>query len=279
MEAPPPIVLTTDFGLSDPYVGMMKGVIISINPRAAVIDLTHQVQPQNIGQGAFILGCSHPFFPDGAIHVVVVDPGVGTDRAAVLLETPHATFLAPDNGLLSPILREYLAHLPDSPQRVPVPEPCAAHRLTNREYWLPAVSSTFHGRDVFAPVAAHLSLGLPAEAVGPPIPDLEWLPSPQPRQEGNTLEGQVIYTDHFGNLVTNIPGDALAAGEAAIVAIRGLRIPGLSRTFHDDSHQLPNGALALVGSHGFLEIAVRDGNAAATLGISEGERVSVTLLR
>ena len=279
MATLPPIVLTTDFGLSDPYVGMMKGVILRINPRAAIIDLTHQVKPQNIGQGAFILGCSHPFFPDGSIHVAVVDPGVGTQRAAVLLKTPHANFLAPDNGLLSSILRDYLPQRPGAPQRVPVPEPCAAYRLTNGEYWLPAVSSTFHGRDVFAPVAAHLSLGLPAESVGPPIPDLAWLPTPQPRQEGNTLEGQVIYVDHFGNLVTNIPGDALPKVESAAVVIKGLQIPGLSRTFHDDVHQLPNGVLALVGSHGFLEVAVRDGSAAATLAADAGERVSVTLFR
>ena len=277
MDIPPPIVLTTDFGLSDPYVGMMKGVILRINPRATVVDLTHQVQPQNIRQASFILGCSHDFFPRGAIHVVVVDPGVGTERAAVLLETPQARFLGPDNGVLSHVLRDHLPQAPVEPRRVAVPASCAAFRLANSQYWLQPVSSTFHGRDVFAPVAAHLSLGVPSPSVGEPMEDLLYLPTPQPKGEGATLRGEVIYVDHFGNLVTNITASALAPGKATHIEIKGRRIPGLSRTFHDGSEGLDDVVLALVGSHGFLEIAVRDGNAAVTLGAAAGEEVSVTL--
>ena len=277
MDAAPPIVLTTDFGLSDPFVGMMKGVILRINPRAAIIDLTHHVQPQNIRQAAFVLGCSHSFFPRGAIHVVVVDPGVGTERAAVLLETPDARYLAPDNGVLSHVLRHYMVRVPSAPQPVPIPSQCSAFRLARPEYWLQPVSNTFHGRDVFAPVAAHLSLGLPGEAVGEPVEELLYLPASQPRRESNILRGEVIYVDHFGNLVTNVSVEALTPGVATLVEIKGRCIPGISQTFHDGSHPLDDGVLALIGSHGFLEIAVRDGDAAATLAAGEGERVSVTL--
>ncbi|MCS5656835.1 MAG: SAM-dependent chlorinase/fluorinase, partial [Dehalococcoidia bacterium] len=157
--APPPVVLTTDFGLSDPYAGVMKGVVLSINPAATLIDLTHDIQPQNIRQGSFVLSASRRFFPPGSIHVAVVDPGVGTDRMAVLLVTPKASFLAPDNGLLSGVLKEYLVTPPPDSSRVPLPSSLTAYQLTNSEYWLHPVSNTFHGRDIFSPVAAHLSMG------------------------------------------------------------------------------------------------------------------------
>ena len=152
MAGPPLIVLTTDFGTSDPYVGMMKGVILTISPGAAIVDLTHQVQPQNLQQASFILGVSHRFFPPGAIHVVVVDPGVGTGRRAILLTTPAARFVAPDNGILSGVLRQHLEAPPTEASRVPVPAGCTAFELTNAQYWRPPVSDTFHGRDIFAPV-------------------------------------------------------------------------------------------------------------------------------
>ena len=180
MTASPPIVLTTDFGIADPYVGLMKGVILRINPNAALIDLTHLVQPQNVRQGAFLLGNSHRFFPQGSIHVAVVDPGVGTDRRALLLETPTSRFLAPDNGLLSCIVGEYLDKAPELPGRVTVPPDVSAYHLTNPGYWLQPLSRTFHGRDVFAPVAAHLSLGVLPHELGVPVNDMVWLPIPQP---------------------------------------------------------------------------------------------------
>ena len=274
MDAPP-IVLTTDFGTADAYVGVMKGVILNVNPTASLIDLTHQIRPQDTRQAAFVLGTSHRFFPTGSIHVVVVDPGVGTDRRALLLATPAARFLAPDNGVLSSIIREHLDQPPSEAGLVPVPPDCSAYQLTNPQYWLNPVSQTFHGRDVFAPVAAHLSLGVPPETLGQPVKDLVWLPTPEATDQGDTIRGQVITTDRFGNLITNIPTQRLAGASIVLVEIKGRRITGLSRTFHEGDGQQEGHLLALVGSHGYLEIAIRDGNAAAELEVGLGEPVHV----
>ena len=278
----PPIVLLTDFGLSDAYVGMMRGVIYGINPAAHVIDLTHGIGPQDIRHGAVVLADSCRYFPAGSIFVAVVDPGVGTDRAAILLETPDARFVAPDNGLLTLVGRQYDPSCGDTAQPGPapatVPDGCRAWRLTNPEYWRQPVSATFHGRDVFAPVAAHLSSGVSPDALGEPAPSINALALPIPRPDGNMIRGQVVFADAFGNLVTDVTADLLdqigaAAGNPAVtVSIAGQTITGLSRTFHD----LPgagygdppaHGLRALVGSHGRLEIAVVDGSAAATLGV------------
>jgi S-adenosyl-L-methionine hydrolase (adenosine-forming) len=273
---PPPIVLTTDFGLADPYVGIMKGVIFNINPRTIIVDLTHQAQPQNLQQAAFILGSSFRFFPPNSIHVVVVDPGVGTERRATLLVTPDARFLAPDNGVLSHVVSNYLEKTPDgSPGMVPVPRECAAYQLTNSQYWLHPVSNTFHGRDIFAPVAAHLSLGIPPDAVGQRVSELVWLPLPLPNYQPDGIHGEVIYADHFGNLITNIPGEKLAGAGKVLVRIKGWRITRLSQTFHIGDIQAEANLLALIGSHGYLEIAVRDGSAALALGAGPGEPLSV----
>ncbi len=273
------ITLTTDFGLSDPFVGVMKGVIYGINPQATVIDLTHQVPPQNRQQGAFVLGSSYRYFPAGAIHAAVVDPGVGTDRRPVLLVTPDARFIAPDNGLLSRVLEPYLTSPPDTPGQTPLPAEVTAYELTNPACWLHPVSSTFHGRDIFAPAAAHLSLGAAPTNLGEPVTSLVWLPAPRlTRRKGEAL-GEIIYTDRFGNLIANIGGDVLPelAGpdETLAVEICGRRIIGLSRTFQDVSLLQPDGLplAALIGSSGYLEIAVRDGNAAAALNAGPGTAV------
>jgi hypothetical protein len=273
----PPIVFTTDFGLADPYMGIMKGVVLGINPRAALIDLTHQVSPQNVRQAAFVLGYSAPFFPPGSVHVVVVDPQVGTPRRALLLVTPQARFVAPDNGVLSYVVRDYLDSPPRQAGRVRIPQGLTAYSLTNSEYWLHPVSHTFHGRDIFAPAAAHLSLGVSPDSLGEQVDDMGWFPAPQPMVAANTIRGEVVYIDHFGNLVTNIPAQTLAEGSTAQVKIKGRLIPGLSRTFHDPSHQPEGGLLALIGSHGHLEIAVRDGSAARSLGADVGEGVEITV--
>ena len=201
----PPIVLTTDFGAASPYAGVLHGVVLRINPSATVVDLTHQIQPQNIRQASFILGTNYRFFPEGSIHMAAVDPGVGTDRQPLLVVTPAARFLAPDNGLLSYVLRDHLKEPPPQPGLVPLPSDCAAYYLSNSRYWLNPVSHTFHGRDIFAPVAAHLSLGVSPDQLGQLAQEMVWLPSPQPTRRGNTLSGEVLYADHFGNLVTNIP--------------------------------------------------------------------------
>ena len=303
----PPIVLLTDFGLSDAYVGMMRGVIHGINPSAHVIDLTHGIGPQDITHGAVVLADSCSYFPDGSIFVAVVDPGVGTDRAAILLETPHARFVAPDNGLLTLVCRQHApsfgdiappAHSP-APNagpgnrvvhpNTPVPAACRAWRLTNPEYWHHPVSATFHGRDVFAPVAAHLSAGALPDNLGEPTPTITALALPIPQPDGNTIHGKVIFADSFGNLVTDITADLLdqigatTGSPNVTVSIAGHTITGLSRTFHDPpdlvsedpSHvEIQGSSLhALIGSHGRLEIAQTDGSAAAALGVHQGEPV------
>jgi S-adenosylmethionine hydrolase len=275
-----PIVLTTDFGLSDPYVGVMKGVILTINSQAKIIDLTHQIQPQHIQQASFILGTSHNFFPSGSIHVVVVDPGVGTDRKAILLITPTAKFLAPDNGVLSQVLSDFLDIHPKMSGTLPVPPQCTAYQLTNPKYWLHPVSNTFHGRDVFAPTAAHLSVDVDPVTVGEPLLELVWLSPSRPIQEANGLTGEVIYADHFGNLITNIPESSIPqfmlGGAAKVsVEIKGHRIEELSRTFHGNPGQAYGEPLALMGSNGYLEIVVTDGSAQEILKVGSGEPVSL----
>lgn len=276
----PPIVLTTDFGLADAYVGMMRGVIFSINPQAAVIDLTHGIGPQDVRHGAVALADAHTYFPEGSIFVAVVDPGVGTDRPAILLETPHHRFVAPDNGLLTLVCRRYgpgfgTANLPGP---APAPDGCRAWRLTNPAYWRHPVSATFHGRDVFAPAAAHLSNGATPDMLGDPTETITALSLPVPRPEGNAVRGQIIFADAFGNLVSDITADILAdlgvpgRESEAVVSIAGREIAGLSRTFHDP----PGGGLrALLGSHGRLEVALVDGSAADSLGAGSGEAVTV----
>ena len=281
--AAPPIVLATDFGLTDAYVGMMRGVILGINPAANVIDLTHGIGPQDVRHGAVALADSAPYFPTGSIFVAVVDPGVGTDRAALLLETPDARFVAPDNGLLTLVCRRYDAAFGDSPQAgaAAVPGGCRAWRLTDPEYWRRPVSATFHGRDVFAPVAAHLSLGVAADRMGESTSTLNTLAMPIPEPHDGVILGQVVYADTFGNLTTDITDDllvsmGLTAGDRAAVRVNiaGNAITGLSRTFHDPPG---SGLRALVGSHGRLEIVVVDGSALAALGIGAGAPVEVAV--
>ena len=274
----PPIVLATDFGLADAYVGMMRGVIFAISPQAPVIDLTHGIGPQDVRHGAVVLADAHAYFPDGAIFVAVVDPGVGTDRPAILLETPQHRFVAPDNGLLTLVCRRYDPGFGDSdtPGPASVPSDCRAWRLTNSSYWRHPISATFHGRDVFAPAAAHLSAGASPDRLGDPTARLTALSLRAPRPEGSVVRGQIIFADAFGNLVSDITADILASMGApgrefeAVVEIAGREIFGLSRTFHDP----PGGGLkALLGSHGRLEVALVDGDAAAALGAASGVEI------
>ena len=279
---PPPIVLLTDFGLADAYVGMMRGVIQCINPAAHVIDLTHGIGPQDVRHGAVVLADSFRYFPADSIFVAVVDPGVGTDRAAILLETPDARFLAPDNGLLTLVCRQHEPSFGDTtqPDPAPVPAACRAWRLTNPDYWRHPVSATFHGRDVFVPAAAHLSAGSTPTALGEPTSTITSLSLPIPQPGGNTIAGQVIFADAFGNLVTDITANLLdqigaTAGNSNVtVTIAGQTITGLSHTFHDPPG---HGLRALIGSHGRLEIALVDGSAAAALGVGSGAPVVATV--
>ncbi len=275
MASGPPIVLTTDFGLSDPYVGVMKGVILGINPGAKIVDLTHQVQPQNLIHASFILKTSYAFFPQDSIHVAVVDPGVGTSRKAILLASPVGVFVAPDNGILSGVLEPFLDRRPTGGGTVSVPAGCTAYELTKPDFQLHPVSSTFHGRDIFSPAAAHLSLGAAPETFGPPLQELVWLPFPQPSVRGNQITGQVICADHFGNLVTNIPGTMVQGKDRAVVEYRSHRLKGLHRTFQQNPDHPAGEPLALVGSNGYLEIAVPNGNAASLLAGGPGDVVAV----
>ena len=267
------LVFTTDFGLSDSYAGVMKGVALGINPDLRFVDLTHQVAPQNVTQGAFALGVSYQYFPVHAIHVAVVDPGVGTSRRPILLQTPHGSFVAPDNGLLSRVLEPYLAKPPTDAGTVAVPQAARAFHLTNPDYWLHPVSSTFHGRDIFTPVAAHLSLGVSPESLGEPISELEYLPIPQPRVDPESIRGEIIYCDVYGNLISSIPMSLMENRAIAEVRLRGRAISRLSYTFNDAPSS--SGLIALVGSHGYLEVAVPNGSASATLSAGPGEPITV----
>ena len=271
----PLLVFTTDFGLSDSYAGVMKGVALGINPALRFIDLTHQIAPQDIAQGAFVLGVSYRYFPDDAIHVAVVDPGVGTSRRPILLQTPRGSFVAPDNGLLSRVLAQYLADLPTTGTTVDLPPSVRAFHLTNPDYWLHPVSDTFHGRDVFTPVAAHLSLGVAPESLGEPTSQLAWLPMAQPRVTPEGINGEIIYCDVYGNLISNIPATLLEDRNIGEIRIRGRAIRRLSRTFMDAEAGASPELMALFGSHGYLEVAVPSGSAADALPAQPGETISV----
>ncbi|MBI4497834.1 MAG: SAM-dependent chlorinase/fluorinase [Chloroflexi bacterium] len=283
------LTLLTDFGTQDTYVGIMKGVILGINPGATLVDLTHQVAPQDIPQGAFLLGYAAPYFPAEAIHLAVVDPGVGSARRALAVQGPSGTFVAPDNGLLTYALD--LAPVGDAPggngaegsethtpspgslpvREVPLPAGWRAVALENPEFWRHPVSRTFHGRDIFAPVAAHLSLGVPLEQFGPPVTSLLALEVPRPcRTADGALVGRVIAVDHFGNLLTNLTPELLPAAGAPTFEVAGRRIAGLSQTYADGGE-----LVAVVGSTGRVEIAVRNGSARSRLGVGVGARVTV----
>ncbi len=255
----PAVVLMTDFGLGDTYVGQMKGVILSLAPAAPIIDLTHAITPQNIAQGTFLLGKSTPYFPDGTIFVAVVDPGVGTSRKAIAVETARHIFLAPDNGLLTSIFQ--------------AGEVKRCVTITNEHYMLPSRSSTFHGRDVFSPVAAHLASGVTVEELGPEIDPSTCtripLPGCQSRDDGASWEGSIICTDHFGNLITSLDSDVLDRSKKWIIHAGKYQLP-VCGTYGDVAERQP---LAYTGSSGMIEIAIRNGNAAKMLGLNDGEPV------
>jgi S-adenosylmethionine hydrolase len=261
------ITLTTDFGTSDEYVGVMKGVILGLNPQVTIVDLTHDIPPQSVGDAAYILRRAYEFFPPATIHIVVVDPGVGTERRPIAVGSDTATFVAPDNGVLS----YALSHL-----RANAEEIQAVH-LTNRSYWLPEVSCVFHGRDIFAPVAAHLSLGVPLDQLGPEIHDLVTLPSPYLNRQQDKIVGQVMHIDHFGNVLTNLPrSDVESLGPGITVRLGQLRIEGLTWAFAFGEKGEPS---AYIDSSGHLAVAVVDGSAQDRVQCRIGDRVEVRARR
>lgn len=245
------ITLLTDFGLKDVYVGVMKGIIAQINPHLTVVDLTHQIPPQNIAAARFNLMNAYPYFPTGTVHIAVVDPGVGSHRRGIAVQLDEGFLVGPDNGLFSGVLNQ---------TRV-----VEAVELTNPEYWrMPIPSSTFHGRDIFAPVGAHLASGVAIAQLGESIDPntLVQLALPEPTLTASGIAGCIQYIDHFGNLVTNIPGTEVQ-GKIWSVAI-GDRTITSSQTYSD----CPLGeAVALIGSHGWVEIAVNGGSAQQALQI------------
>jgi len=270
----PIITLTTDLGLTDAYVAAMKGVILGINPEAKLVDICHTIKPQNIPQAAFVLSQAYPFFPEGTIHVVVVDPGVGTRRRAIILKTKLASFIAPDNGVLSYVIQQSSAKPAggDFSQQRELEPGLEAVAITKPRFWRPTVSPTFHGRDIFAPVAAWLSLGLPLTDFGEVITSVTMLPLPQPYQAADgSIVGHIIHIDSFGNLITDLRGDDLPQAKQGItIEVGNHLISGLSRTYADGS-----GLLALIGSDGYLEIALKDGNASALLDAEVGDEVKI----
>jgi len=260
----PIITLTTDFGTGSPYVAAIKGVVLSLNPAATMVDLTHEVPPHDVRCGAIVLEDTSDCFPPGTIHVAVVDPGVGTDRAIVLARIGRQSYLAPDNGLLSRLAR-----------RTP---PAKIIRLSQPEYWLQPVSATFHGRDVMAPVAARLSLGLDPDHLGEPADKLVMLDWPEVRVLPDRIEGSILWIDPFGNLVTDVTAELLAGWSrgreppGTWICCRGRRIAGLSRTYGDHAC---GSLIAVIGSSDRLEIAVVGGSAAEALQAAVGEQVTI----
>lgn len=259
----PLITLTTDFGTGSPYVAQMKGVILSLCREVDLVDISHAIGPQNIREGAVVLADATPRFPDGTIHVAVVDPGVGTSRPILFAEIGPQRYIAPDNGLLSLLASR------QRPQRI--------RALDNDSFWLPGASQTFHGRDIMAPVAAHLALGASPDDLGPPTAGLHTLRWPQPQKSAEGVSGEVLYVDSFGNLITNLSrGDVQAVGETArlIVSCAHRTIRGLVPTY---AAALPRELVALFDSQGRLELAIVRGSAARELAVEAGASVTVTL--
>jgi S-adenosylmethionine hydrolase len=264
------ITLTTDFGLTDEYVGVMKGVILGIDPAARIVDVTHGIDAQDVVQAAYIVAAALPFFPSGSIHAVVVDPGVGTDRAILCLERCGQTVLAPDNGVLSLLLD--------------VCEGACLRRVENPALRRPEVSRTFHGRDIIAPAAAHLSRGAAASELGPVLdPRSAVRIAPLgPAARGSEILGAVIQVDRFGNLTTDIDlstlrkAGAFRAGRTVTVSLGQTAVTGLCGTY---AEKAAGELLALVGSRGYLEIAVNSGSAAEACAARKGDGVRVRIHR
>ena len=258
----PAITLLTDFGLQDEFAGLLRGAILSVHPRAQIVDLCHAVPPGDCRRAAYLLSWAFPFFPRGTIHAAVVDPGVGTRRRILCAHAHGQLFLAPDNGLLTLVL---------GAARRPI-----VHEVRDPRYWRPMVSATFHGRDIVAPVAAHLARGLNPARLGPRTTTWQRLAFPVVRRRGWRLEAEVIDIDRFGNLTTNLDASCMPPrslrSASCRIRVKGQVIQGAGRTYGDARE----GALtAMISSRGLLEIAVRGGSAARRLHARVGDRVVV----
>jgi len=252
----PLITLTTDFGTASPYLAAMKGVILTRCPQANLVDLTHEIPPQDITHAAYYLREAMPWFPTGSIHVVVIDPGVGTSRLPLCVTINDQHILCPDNGLWTLI----------ETKSAPV-----VHHMSNQKHHLPQISNTFHGRDVFAPGAAALANGIPPDVLGPRLDQWQRLAWPAYRLEQNMLHGEVIFIDRFGNLITNIPAESLSHGTDSVQ----IGTQSITRFVKTYGLAQPGELITLISSNGYLEIAEVNGNAARRLNVSRGQSVVV----
>ena len=317
IERPPIITLTTDFGHYDGYVGTMKGVIHTLVPDAKVVDISHEIGPQHIHEAAFIIYRAYRYFPASAVHVAVVDPGVGSERRPLALSTRHGVFVGPDNGIFTYVLRAEMTPAEDHDvlsgpawaggmwgvapnwagdepkgrrRRVGFeegePDAPRAYHLSNQDFWLPTVSSTFHGRDIFAPVAAHLASGAHPDRVGQRVPleSLVMLPIGAPRVQRSgrtaTVVGQIVHCDRFGNIITNLPerllSPLLEGSPDTVVEVAGHTISGIASSYSDVGEGEP---VAMFGSERLLEVAVRNANAAHRMKVRVGDPVRIVITR
>jgi len=257
------ITLLSDFGLKDSYVAEMKGIILSTSPDTGIVDITHDIKKFDIEMGMFILASAVRYFPDGTVHVIVVDPGVGSQRRAVAVETEKYYFVAPDNGVLTLALKQ---------ERI-----VKSIELTNSAYFMDEVSDTFHGRDIFAPVAAHLSLGVEIEALGHEAGELEEIQLSEPEVSQSGIKGHVIHIDKFGNLITDIKQElfnSVILSRRFSIKVGGIRLERISRSYAEVSAGEP---LAIFDSFGNLEIAVNRGSATEKLEVRKGDSIEIII--
>ena len=258
---PPVITITTDFGLDDPFIGILKGVILNCLPNASIVDITHQVEPQNIKQAALILNSAYLFFPKNTVHLVVVDPGVGGSRRPIAAKSGSYTFVGPDNGVFTSVLKPG----------------ARVYELTQTRYFLKNISSTFHGRDIFAPATAWIAKGTPLSKMGRRIKDPKTIRIPKPVFKKGTLKGEIIHVDRFGNLITNLPADLLQETFKTRNRLKvkiGLKI--LGGPVDSYSKCRPGEVGSLINSWDHLEIFCREDNASKTLKAYVGTNVTVT---
>ena len=255
------ITLTTDFGITDPYAGIMRGVVLSVNPAATVVDITHGIPPHDILNAAFTVGNSYSYFPEGTVHCAVVDPGVGGRRKNIAIRTARFYFVGPDNGIFTVIkCREDIQEI---------------REITNPQYTRSLAAKTFQGRDVFAPCAAMLSRDAPFADIGPVLQEIETIAIPRPKEENNTLSGEVLSVDSFGNMVTNITEDrfrSFVGKRRYAIYFATERFSSISETYEEQPSGTP---LAIIGSGGYLEISMSSGNAARYFMTSAGNSVSI----
>ncbi|WP_340103352.1 SAM hydrolase/SAM-dependent halogenase family protein [Rhodohalobacter sp. 8-1] len=256
------ITLTTDFGVKDHYVGVLKAVLLSIAPDTRLVDISHQIPPQDIMAGAWVVRNSAMLFPPGSVHLVVVDPGVGTQRKPIAIKIEDQYFVGPDNGTFSLIADQY---------------DYKGIELTNSKFWRPNPSQTFHGRDIFAPVAAHLANGVDFSELGQPIEKLETYRWAVPISDKDGVQGWIVHIDHFGNLISNIPESMIreaGAGSDLKIYVGNTIFDTIVNTFGD----VPDGEpAAYIGSSGVLEIAINKGDAREMLGVEKGAQISIVV--